>query len=79
MTMSWFESVLFGFISGLTEFFPVSAQAHQTLLLTLFGSKAGSVLTLMIHIAVLLSAYQNCREYSGLWDFPEAAESVSRI
>lgn len=61
--MSWFETVLFGFVSGLTEFFPVSAPAHQTLLLKLFGTTVGPVLNIAIHAAVLLGLYQSCGEY----------------
>ena len=37
MEISWMESFFFGIISGLAEILPVSAQAHQSILLNLFG------------------------------------------
>ena len=37
MDISWVESFFFGIISGLAEILPVSAQAHQSILLNLFG------------------------------------------
>lgn len=52
--MNWFEALLYGLISGITEFLPVSAQAHQMILLNLFGcSEAGSLLNLFVHIGML--------------------------
>ena len=44
MNMNWLESILYGFLSGLSEFMPVSSQAHQTILLYLFGETESSVL-----------------------------------
>lgn len=60
--MDWLESILFGLISGLTEILPVSAQAHQAILLKLFGTSAGSLWQLLIHGAVLLALYQSLSE-----------------
>lgn len=37
LDISWIESIVFGIISGLTEILPVSSQAHQSILLNLFG------------------------------------------
>ena len=62
MTMNWLESVLFGFVSGLAEFFPVSAQAHQTMFLKLFGATTGPLVQLMIHAALVLGLYQECAQ-----------------
>ena len=61
MDINWFESILYGIVSGLTEFLPVSSQAHQLILLHLFGeSRAHPVLDLLVHIgmiaAILLSS-----------------------
>ncbi len=63
--MDWLESILFGFVCGLTEFLPVSAQAHEALLLKMFGTSATPLLHLVIHCAALLALYQNCAEYIG--------------
>ncbi len=60
--MDWFESILFGLISGLTEFLPVSAQAHEALMLKMFGATATPLLRLVIHGAALLALYQSCAE-----------------
>lgn len=58
--MDWLESILFGFTCGLTEFLPVSAQAHEALLLKMFGAASTPLLRLVIHAAALLALYQNC-------------------
>lgn len=61
--LSFFQSLLFGFLSGLTDILPVSAQAHKTLLLTLFGTQSEpAVLRLAIHLAVLAALYISCRD-----------------
>lgn len=65
MNLDWIESVLFGLVSGLTEFLPVSAQAHQALLLKLFGASDSPLLRLLIHGAILLALYQSCAEQIG--------------
>lgn len=57
MDLSWPESLLFGLVSGLAEFLPVSAQAHRALLLTLFGTGGeDGVLSLLVHAGALLAA-----------------------
>lgn len=61
--MSLLESVLYGLISGITEFLPVSSRAHQALMRYLFGAGAGNPLQeLFIHIGVGLSVFVSCRE-----------------
>ncbi len=51
--MSFLESILYGLISGLTEFVPVSSQAHQAILLHLFGAKDSGLLQLSVHAGML--------------------------
>lgn len=64
MGLSWFQSLIYGLISGLTEFFPVSAQAHQTMMLRLFGTaEAGNLTVLLVRAAVLLALFLNCRDH----------------
>lgn len=58
MELNWFESCILGLVSGLLDMIPVSAQAHNTLLLKFFGVKASSdVMNLLIHIAVFAAIY----------------------
>ena len=62
MDFNWFESLLFGLISGLTDILPVSAQAHRLLLLKLFGaSKEPNLMRLLIHVSMLAALYYNCQ------------------
>lgn len=62
MKLNWFESVLYGLFSGLTDILPVSAQAHQILMLKFFGIKGNMELVdLLVHIAVALALYSSCR------------------
>lgn len=53
MDMNWFESLLYGIVSGFSEFLPIPMQAHQSIMLRLFGSENVPILQLFIHIAVL--------------------------
>lgn len=54
--MNWLESVLFALISGFTEFLPVSAQAHKSILLCLFGQdREHPLLGLFVRIGVLVA------------------------
>lgn len=60
--MNWFQSFIFGLVSGAAEFLPISSRAHQSLLLHLFGVQAADpVLMLFIHGALLLSLYSGIR------------------
>ena len=54
--MSFMNSVIYGLISGLTEIFPVSAQANQMVMRQLFGvAQKEPIRDVLIHIAVLLA------------------------
>lgn len=58
MDLSGFEHLIYGFLSGLTEIFPVSARAHSTILLKVFGAeKISNLPVLLIHIAILAGIY----------------------
>lgn len=61
--MSMIENILYGLVSGLTEFLPVSGRGHQTLLHHLFGVDARlSLQDLLVHIGIMLSAFVACRD-----------------
>ncbi len=52
--MNWIQSVMMGFVSGLCEPLPLSAEAHRGLLLRLFGAESAEPLFLLLcHVAVL--------------------------
>lgn len=62
MGLSAFEHLIYGFLSGLTEIFPVSARAHSTILLKVLGAeKISGLPVLFIHIAVLAATYLSCK------------------
>ena len=62
VTLGYWQSLLLGLVSGLTELLPVSAPAHRALLLRMLGQdSAGSVMLLFLHAGALLALYQNLR------------------
>lgn len=64
MDMNFFESCLYGLFSGLAEFLPVSAEAHQVLLRQLFGIEGKlPLLNLFVHIGALLALLECTKEY----------------
>lgn len=60
MELSWFESFIYGIISGLTEFLPISAEAHRALYLRLIGAGDYSLLRFMTHMGTLLGLLITC-------------------
>lgn len=59
--MTWIQSLIYGFLSGISDIFPVSMQAHQSLILQIFGlSNRQPICDLLVHIAILLSVYAAC-------------------
>lgn len=63
MEFNFLESLLFGFAAGLTDILPVSAQAHRTILMTVFGAEGESaLLRLLTHGAILAALYYCCQK-----------------
>lgn len=61
--MSLLESLIYGFISGATEFLPVSSRAHQALLRYMFGMNTrNSLQELLVHMGLLFAVFISCRE-----------------
>lgn len=61
MDLSWLQSLILGFLSGLTDILPVCAQAHKAVLLKMFGSEVEPpIMRLMIHLATLAALYYCC-------------------
>lgn len=62
--MNWFQSLIFGLFSGLSDVMPVSSQAHKAILLKLFGENAEDpLLRLVIHVAILAALYYCCSNH----------------
>lgn len=60
--MNLLESLIYGIISGLTEFLPTSSYAHQTLLQQILGGDSIDPLqNFFVHVAVLFAVLSNCR------------------
>ena len=54
--MDWFKSLIFGLVSGISEFLPISSSAHQSILLKLFGqSSTDPIRNVIIHIALIFA------------------------
>lgn len=65
MELSWFQSILLGFLSGLTEILPVSAQAHRIVALKLFGNGTAMspLVELFLHMGAIAGFYIGCRSH----------------
>ena len=60
--MNLFASIVYGFVSGLTEILPVSAQANQMVMRQIFGmGQKEPIRDLLVHIAVLAALLLACR------------------
>ena len=58
MNFGWFESMLLGIVTGLAEILPVSAQAHNRILVKFIGrGDTGPLLNLFMHLGVLAALY----------------------
>lgn len=78
--MSLFESIIYGFISGIAEFFPVSSQAHQTLLRYILGaSTRNSLQELLVHIGLLMALFFACRDLLSRLQREQKSISTSRL
>ena len=56
--MKFFESLIMGLITGFTEFLPISSDAHQQILGTLFGVNYNDpIRKLLVHIAIFLAVF----------------------
>ena len=77
--MSLIESLFYGFISGVTEFFPISSRAHQALLRYIFGADTrNSLQELLVHIGLLLALFVGCRDVLNRLRREQKSISVSR-
>ena len=64
--MSIFEGIVYGIVSGIAEFLPVSSQAHESLLKVLFGYAGTEYLReLFIHAGLIAAVIVCCGPYIG--------------
>lgn len=60
--MGIIQSVIYGFVTGFTEFLPIPSRAHQVLILKLFGQDdSAAILNLCVHIALLIAVFYSTK------------------
>ena len=61
--MSILENIIYGLISGMAEFLPVSSSAHQVMLRYMFGIESRNFLQeFLVHTGLLLAVLISCRD-----------------
>lgn len=79
MPQDLLHKLVYAFLSGLTEFLPVSAQPHQMLYRVMTGFDSGDIwLTLSIHIGALLALLFSCKERIKRLNQERRLSSLSR-
>lgn len=64
LNLSWLESILYGLISGISDIFPVSAQAHRMLLLKIFGEANDlSLMRMFVHLGIFGAVLFHCQPH----------------
>lgn len=62
MELNWVQNLLYGFLAGLAEVLPISARAHELLLLKVLGVQANvGLLNFMCHLGAIAGLYGCCR------------------
>ena len=75
--MSVFASIIYGLISGITEFLPVSSRGHQALLRYIFGAETRIPLQeLLVHIGVFFALIVGCSEFLNKLRREQRVQSV---
>ena len=60
--MSWLQSMLYGFLTGISDVLPISSRAHGILLLKIFGTTMdGNLMLLFLHLATMVAIYMSSR------------------
>ena len=60
MDLSWFQSLLYGLISGFTEFLPICPEGHRFLFLSLLGKSDHAAIRLSVHLGALFALVFLC-------------------
>ena len=63
LELTWFQSILLGFLSGIGDILPISGEAHRLVAMRLFGNGVtmSPVVELFLHIGILCGLYSCCR------------------
>ena len=62
--MNWFESIIYGFVSGFSGILPISFRAHQDIMLVLFGvEEHDPIRNIFVLIAIVFALFQGCRTF----------------
>ena len=59
--MNWFEGIVYGIVSGVSAFLPVSTKAHQMIVRNVMGMEQQPLLDIFICIGLLMSLLIACR------------------
>lgn len=79
MNMSWLESLVYGLISGISEFIPVSSFAHQQIIMHLFGvADRDPVRDFFVHIGMFVAVFTACRSFVDVVRRENAASGNGR-
>ena len=77
--MSIIESIIYGFVSGITEFLPISSRAHQTILRFLFGVESRNFFQeFLVHIGLLVAVIFCCRDILNRFRHQVSASLTTR-
>lgn len=60
MELGWLESFIYGLISGIAEFLPISAEAHRAILLKMAGAADEPGMRLAVHFGALAALFFIC-------------------
>ena len=64
MNFGWLQSLLLGITTGLTDVLPVSAQAHEQILVKFMGRGAvPALMQLFMHLGVIAAVFLSCQPH----------------
>ena len=64
MNFGWFESMLLGLVTGVSEILPVSVQAHSQILAKFMGKgNATALMNFFMHLGAMMAIYVSCQPH----------------
>lgn len=64
MDFKWYESLIMGIVTGITEILPVSSEAHSQIVLKMLGkSQTPHIMQLLMHIGILTALVFSCHTH----------------